>query len=60
MFDNTDILAGYDLFWTFPFREILHADVLGQSLSEVIESGEWRRLGGRFRRNVSSISILLI
>lgn len=50
--DDVEVLAGYDLFWTFPFEEVLDADVLGRALAEVIEMGEWRRLGGRFRRNV--------
>ncbi|KAH8179932.1 transferase family protein [Sarocladium implicatum] len=51
--DDVNILAEYDLFWIFPFREVLDADLLGRSLSEVIETGDWRRLGGRFRRNAA-------
>lgn len=54
LLDDVQVLAGYDLFWTFPFSEILDANLLGRTLSEVIETGDWRRLGGRIRRNVSS------
>lgn len=40
--------------WSFRFHDVLDPDMLHQSLEELISTGEnWRKLGGRFRRNVS-------
>lgn len=51
-----DDLPGYRktlLLWTFQFNDVLDAEKLHGSLSELIEKGDgWRKLGGRLRLNV--------
>lgn len=39
--------------WSMRFNDVLDAAKLGSSLSELLEMGDWRKLGGRLRRNVS-------
>lgn len=42
--------------WSFRFHDVLDANMLHQSLEELISKGEnWAKLGGRFRLNVSKI-----
>ena len=52
LFDDTSYLRGYNLFWTFKFDDVLDADMLGDSLSELFQSEGWRKLGGRLRMKV--------
>lgn len=58
-----EILAMYDfdarpqirniiIGWTLRFDDILDADKLGVSLSQLLEIGDWRKLGGRLRAKV--------
>lgn len=44
-----DIIIG----WTLRFDDILDADALNVALSRLLEIGDWRKLGGRLRKNVS-------
>lgn len=44
-----DIIIG----WTLRFDDILDADALNGALSRLLEIGDWRKLGGRLRKNVS-------
>lgn len=44
-----DIIIG----WTMRFDEILDADKLNAALSRLLEIGDWKKLGGRLRENVS-------
>lgn len=39
--------------WTLRFDDILDADRLGVALCQLLEIGDWRKLGGRLRRRVS-------
>ncbi|KAM0429645.1 hypothetical protein ACHAPT_006250 [Fusarium lateritium] len=48
-FDDTTTLRDYTLIWTFRFDEVLDADMLGDSLSQLFEMEGWRKLGGRLR-----------
>ncbi|KAL7918440.1 hypothetical protein ACQKWADRAFT_304046 [Trichoderma austrokoningii] len=50
LFDDTDTLRGVTMVWTFRFDEVLDADRLGGSLSELLRMEGWRKLGGRLRR----------
>ncbi|KAL7948138.1 hypothetical protein V8C42DRAFT_316793 [Trichoderma barbatum] len=50
LFDDTATLRGYTMMWTFRFEEVLDADKLGSSLSELFQMEGWRKLGGRIRR----------
>lgn len=52
-FDDTSVMRQYTLMWTFKFEEVLDADKLGNSLSELFHMPGWRKLGGRFRLRVS-------
>nr|POF21074.1 hypothetical protein CFP56_66488 [Quercus suber] len=36
--------------WLLQFNDVLNADKLHHSLSELLEIGDWRKLGGRLRR----------
>lgn len=45
-----DIIIG----WTLRFDDILEADKLSVALSQLLEIGDWRKLGGRLRENVST------
>jgi hypothetical protein len=54
LFDDTGTLRGFTLMWTFKFDEVLDADRLGNSLSELFRMDGWRKLGGRIRRRVSN------
>ncbi|CAG9978478.1 unnamed protein product [Clonostachys byssicola] len=49
-FDDTKTLSEYTLVWTFRFDEVLDADKLGQSLSQLFQMEGWRKLGGRLRK----------
>lgn len=40
--------------WTLRFDDILDADRLGASLCQLLEIGDWRKLGGRLRQRVRS------
>lgn len=53
LFDDVSYLRGHNLIWTFKFHDILDADKLGSSLSELFETEGWRKLGGRLRLKVS-------
>ncbi|KAL7916596.1 hypothetical protein GGI35DRAFT_466154 [Trichoderma velutinum] len=50
LFDDTPTLRGFTLMWTFKFNEVLDADMLGDSLSQLFQMEGWRKLGGRLRR----------
>ncbi|UKZ61119.1 uncharacterized protein TrAtP1_002391 [Trichoderma atroviride] len=50
LFDDTATLQGSTMMWTFRFDEVLDADKLGNSLSELFQMQGWRKLGGRLRR----------
>jgi hypothetical protein len=52
LFDDTSWLRGYTLIWTFRFDDVLDADMLCTSLSELFQTDGWRKLGGRLRQRV--------
>lgn len=39
--------------WIMNFNDVLDVDKLYRSLSELLEQGDWRKLGGRLREAVS-------
>lgn len=57
LFDDTFYLKDYTLIWTFKFDDVLDADMLGDSLSELFKSEGWRKLGGRLRQRVSGFAL---
>jgi hypothetical protein len=52
MLDNTEPLRGTVVTWTLRFDDVLDADKLHDSLSRLLDMGDWRKLGGRLRLNV--------
>lgn len=44
-----DIIIG----WTLRFDDILDAQKLNDTLTRLVETGDWRKLGGRLRERVS-------
>lgn len=53
-FDDTPINASIILAWTLRFNDVLDADKLHHGLARLLEIGDWRKLGGRIRKGVSS------
>ncbi|KAM0241439.1 hypothetical protein ACHAP5_007636 [Fusarium lateritium] len=51
MLDNTKNLRGIVITWTLRFDDVLDADELHDALSRLLDSGDWRKLGGRLRLN---------
>jgi len=52
MLDDTKSLREIVVTWTLRFNDVLDADKLHNSLSSLLEIGDWRKLGGRLRLNV--------
>jgi hypothetical protein len=42
--------------WTMRFNDVLDADKLHASLTGLLSIGDWRKLGGRLKRNVCAPS----
>ncbi|KAF5543303.1 chloramphenicol acetyltransferase-like domain-containing protein [Fusarium mexicanum] len=49
MIDNVSVLKFLVMAWTMRFNDVLSADKLHQSLSELLTIGDWKKLGGRLR-----------
>lgn len=58
MLDGTKTLRGIVITWTLRFNDVLDADALHDSLSRLLDIGDWRKLGGRLRLKVSLPSYL--
>lgn len=54
MLDDTNTLRDIVVTWTLRFNDVLDADKLHRSLSRLLEIGDWRKLGGRLRLNVTT------
>lgn len=60
-FDSSWMLQAMITNWSFRFHDVLDADMLHQSLVELISNGEnWGKLGGRFRLNVCKILSIIL
>lgn len=57
MLDDTKGCREYFLAWTLRFNDVLDAQQLHDSLSRLLEIGDWRKLGGRLCFNVRSEGI---
>jgi hypothetical protein len=53
MLDDTKTLRDIVVIWTLRFNDVLDADKLHASLSKLLEIGDWKKVGGRLRLNVS-------
>ncbi|KAF5723130.1 pectin lyase C [Fusarium mundagurra] len=49
MIDNVSVLKFLVMAWTMRFNDVLNADKLYESLSELLTIGDWKKLGGRLR-----------
>jgi len=58
MLDDTKTLRGIVVAWTLRFDDVLDVEKLHNSLSRLLEIGDWRMIGGRLRLRV--ITCLLI
>lgn len=52
--DDVKMYREIMLAWTYCFNDVLDANKLHTSLSKLLEIGDWRKLGGRLRLNVST------
>jgi hypothetical protein len=50
--DDTKTMRSVLIAWTLCFNDVLDAHKLQFSLAELLEIGDWRKLGGRLRLNV--------
>ncbi|KAH6869537.1 hypothetical protein B0T10DRAFT_501491 [Thelonectria olida] len=55
--DDTKLYRELMLTWTFCFNDVLDAEKLHSSLSKLLEIGDWRKLGGRVRKNNGKFEI---
>lgn len=51
--DDTKTLRNIVVAWTLRFDDVLDADKLHSSLLQLLEIGDWRKLGGRLRLKVA-------
>ncbi|KAH6841263.1 hypothetical protein B0T12DRAFT_398622 [Alternaria alternata] len=47
--DDTKTFRSILITWTLVFNDVLNADKLRSSLANLLETGDWRKLGGRLR-----------
>jgi hypothetical protein len=57
--DDTPTMRSILITWTICFNDVLDAERLQQSLSTLLNIGDWRKLGGRLRLKVNHSSSLL-
>jgi hypothetical protein len=50
--DDTKTFRSILIAWTLCFNDVLDADKLQLSLAKLLETGDWRKLGGRLRLKV--------
>lgn len=53
--DEQDVPQKLVLEFTYRFDDVLDAEKLKSSLERLLEIGEWRGLGARFKKNVSHV-----
>lgn len=58
--DDTKTFRSIIVTWALCFNDVLDADKLHTSLTQLLEIGEWRKLGGRLRLKVSLIINYLV
>lgn len=52
MLDDTKGCRAYFLAWTLRFNDVLDAHQLHESLSKLLEIGDWKKVGGRLHLKV--------
>lgn len=46
--------------WTMRFDDVLDAEMLHSALTRLLGMGDWRKLGGRLRRDVSRLAFVIV
>ncbi|KAM0345810.1 hypothetical protein ACHAPU_006163 [Fusarium lateritium] len=49
MIDNVSVVKSLVMAWTMRYNDVLDADKLHRALSELLELGDWKKLGGRLK-----------
>lgn len=52
LLDSSDSYRKLFMSYIFAFNDVLDAKKLAESLSTLLTIGDWRKLGGRLRKNV--------
>jgi hypothetical protein len=53
--DTNDVFQKLVMEFTYRFDDVLDAEKLKSSLERLLEIGEWKNLGARFKKNVGSV-----
>jgi hypothetical protein len=53
--DTNDVFKKIVMEFTYRFDDVLDAEELRSSLERLLEIGEWRNLGARFKKNVGPV-----
>jgi hypothetical protein len=59
MLDDSKTLRNIVVAWTLRFDDVLDVEKLYNSLSRLLEIGDWRMIGGRLRLRVTFASCML-
>ncbi|KAK7415701.1 hypothetical protein QQX98_005736 [Neonectria punicea] len=57
-FDDTKTYRSMILTWTLRFNDVLDPEKLHDALARLLETGDWRKLGGRLRLNADGRLVL--
>jgi hypothetical protein len=55
MLDDTTTLRSIVVTWTLQFNDVLDPELLHNSLADLLEIGDWKKVGGRLRLKVFCI-----
>ena len=55
--DTNDVIQKLVMEFTYRFDDVLDAEKLKSSLERLMEIGEWKNLGARFKKNVGSVNV---
>lgn len=50
--DSLQTIRDYANIWTLCFNDVLSPELLREALAKLIETGDWRKIGGRLRSRV--------
>ncbi|TID21789.1 hypothetical protein E2P81_ATG05058 [Venturia nashicola] len=57
MLDNSRICRNYLVFWTLRFDDVLDPEILHTSLARLLDTGSWRKVGGRLRWKEENVKL---
>lgn len=53
MIDNVSVIKSLVMAWTLRFNDVLDADKLHHTLSDLLQIGDWKKFGGRLRVGIN-------